>query len=303
MADNSNRTPNGTEPIRTVDKGGVKTQAALIDVGGVGAEKFLSDAAPMPITGPVGAPVKAQDGKHIDVSGLINPGQMLFCSPNPGDVSLSGWNDGLGEAAIDYNILGPDGYPSIRLDPQGNTSAGATPGTSPLTTGVVYKVRLQFPLNRVYSNEFWLRWTSQNNGTNTFTVCDHYNRDGTSAWLGRIWLDNTQDPIVCSYLNSGGTYTQFTTINSFPATHMYDLPGGSLDEAGQWSFVRVWVDFANKKYVGCQINDTYIDLSAQSLFQLASNGARAMHFGVSYAQKTATRRYMHIAKHIGRFYG
>lgn len=302
MSDNSSRTPSGTESIRTVDKGGIKTQAALIDIGGVGAEKLLSAANPMPITGPAGMPVKAQDGKHIDVSGLTSPGQMLFCSPNPGDVSLSGWNDGAGEAAIDYNLLF-DGHPTIRLDPQANTSAGTTPGTSPLTTGVVYKVRLQFPLNRVYSNEFWLRWTSQNNGTNTFTVADHYNRDGTNAWLGRIWLDNTQDPIVCSYLNSGGTYTQFTTVNSFPATHMYDLPNGSLDEAGQWSFVRVWVDFANKKYIGCQINDTYTDLSAQPLFQLASNGARAMHFGVSYAQKTATRRFMHIAKHIGRFYG
>ena len=302
MSDNTLITSSGSEAIRTLDKGGIKTQVASIDVNGSGVEKLLSPNNPMPVAGPSSMPVKIQNDRNIDASGRNNPGQILFCSPNPDDASLSGWNDGIGEAAIDYNLLF-DGHPTIRLDPQGNTASGSTPGTSPLTTGVVYKVRLQFPLAHVYSNEFWLRWSSHNNGSNTFTVADHYNRDGVNAWLGRIWLDNTQDPINCMYLDSAGNYVQFATLNSFPATHMYDPPNGSLDEAGQWTFVRVWVDFTNKKYVGVQVNDNYYDLSAQSIFQLGSTGARAMHFGVSYAQKTSTRRYAHIAKHIGRYYG
>jgi hypothetical protein len=306
MADNALRTPSGSQPIRAVDKGGgVLTQATAIDIGGTGAEALLSNTNPMPVVGPSGMPQKIQDDRNIDASGRNNPGQIIFHGPLRGDTSGTGWNDGVcgvGGASIDNNILF-DNHPTIRLDCQGNTASGSTPGASPLTTGVVYKTRMQFPLAHVYSNEMWLRWSSQNNGTNSFTVLDHYNRNGTNAYLGRIWLDNTLDPISCLYLNSSGTYTQFLTQNSFPATHMYDPANGSLDEVGQWSFVRVWVDFTNQKYVGVQVNDTYVDLSAQSLHALASTGARAMHFGISYAQKTTTRRYMHIAKHTGRYYG
>lgn len=52
MADNSDRTPGSGETIRTEDKGGVKTQVIVIDVGGSGAEQLLGDLlARLPVGG------------------------------------------------------------------------------------------------------------------------------------------------------------------------------------------------------------------------------------------------------------
>lgn len=52
MADNSTRTPGSGEDIRTEDKGGVKTQVILIDVGGTGAEQLIGDLlARLPVGG------------------------------------------------------------------------------------------------------------------------------------------------------------------------------------------------------------------------------------------------------------
>ena len=48
MADNSAQ--GGTDTIRDLDKGGVKTQVFVLDKGGAGAESLVSDANPMPVT-------------------------------------------------------------------------------------------------------------------------------------------------------------------------------------------------------------------------------------------------------------
>ena len=303
MADNANRTPSGSQPIRALDKGGVLTQGTVLDVGGSGAEALLSNVNPMPIIGPWDAPVRVQEDFGFDVSNG-DPGQILFYGPKPGDASLSGWNDGSkpGTASIDYDLTF-DSHPTILLDPQGLSTGNTTPGTSPLqTSGIVYKNRLQFPLNGKYSAECWWRWSSQNNGTNSLTTLDHYNRDGVNFWMSRIWINNTVDPMTVLYLNSAGTYTQVATVNSFPATHMYDPPNGAYDETGQWTFVKLKTDFTTKKYIYAQVNDVLIDLSGIDVYSAASTGARAMHFGVTYTGRNATARYMHIAKLIGRRY-
>jgi len=51
MTDNTQVTNGTGDTYRSVDKGGVKTDAAVIDVGGTGTEKLLSQTNPMPVAG------------------------------------------------------------------------------------------------------------------------------------------------------------------------------------------------------------------------------------------------------------
>src|SRR5882762_3658583 len=56
--------------------------------------------------------------------------------------ALGMWNDGVGGVNRDCDIMFA-GLPSLRLDPQGNTSGGITnPGRTAVTTGVVVKRRI-----------------------------------------------------------------------------------------------------------------------------------------------------------------
>ena len=308
MADNSPRTPGTGEVDRSIEKTGVKTQVVGLDVGGTGPEKILSAAYPIPITGAIGQPIRVQNEMNFDSSSLTNPGTILFVEPRDNEAMLGAWNDGIGSASIDAEIPF-NGRSSVRLEMQGKVAslASGEPGTSPLTTGVVWKRRLQFAVNGIYSVESWLRWTSVNNTSSTYTVMDHYNRDGTNAYLGRIWIDISQNPVQLKYLNAFGatgfTYTQFGTCQIAPATHMYGFDSGRLDKAGQWSFGRLVVDFTNKLYVGFQFNDIWFDLSGITIRTISSVGAQAMHYGLSYAATTSTRpRYMHASYLLGRRY-
>lgn len=301
MADNTQVTPGVGESIRSKDKGAAKTQVIAFDIGGGGVESLLDQRNSMPVMGSPGAPIRVGPPDYgIDSGNYFRTGQVVFSEPQDQSV-LGAWNDGIGSASIDWKVPF-NGQPGIKLDPQGQVASGTNPGTSPITTGVVWKRRFQFALAGIYSAECWIRWSSENNGTNTFSVLDHYNRDGTNAWLGRLWLDNTLNPLSLKIVDSTLSYIQIATCQIFPATHMYDLNGGRYDKGGQWSFARLIVDFAQRKYVGIQFNDVYYDLSAYSLVQLASTGAQAMHFGFSYAQKTSTRRYMHVCGLTGRRY-
>ena len=212
------------------------------------------------------------------------------------------FNDGSGSASLDYDTMF-DNRPTIRLDPQGNTSSGTTPGISPLTTGVVFKRRINDNFSGAFGAETWVRWTSSNNNTNVFTTVSLYNRDGTNAWVSRFWIDTTAgtDSANIFYLNSAGTYTQLgSTIATQSFTqHQWDPVNGSWDRAGTWHYVKLVTNFSTKQYVSIQFDDVVFPLGGQGVFQLASTGAKTMHFSAEFAQKTATRRFINIGPMIG----
>lgn len=262
------------------------------------------------VRGAKGTPLRVQPEPSFDVSNIFNPGVILFEEPcgyphsNPLVPVCGAWNDGAGSASIDWEQPF-NGKPSVRLDPQGNVTGGTTdPTSSPLTSGVVWKRRLQFAdHNGVYSTECWIRWTSTNLSTNCYTVVNCYNRDGTNGHYGRMWIDTTVDPVSLKYLDSTGTYVQIGTCNINVVNHMYELGSGRVDVAGQWSFARLVVDFTNWQYVGFQFNDVYYDLSGIGIRTITSSGARAMHFGVDLVAKNATvPRYINVAELRGRRY-
>jgi hypothetical protein len=50
MADNTTINSGAGDAIRDIDKGGIKTQVMLMDLGGAGAESLLSSTNPLPVT-------------------------------------------------------------------------------------------------------------------------------------------------------------------------------------------------------------------------------------------------------------
>lgn len=74
MADNSTQT--GTDVIRSIDKGGVKTQAFVVDKGGAGAESLVADDNPYPV-------------KDDESGGLLRRILTLLMSPRGYDKSLA----------------------------------------------------------------------------------------------------------------------------------------------------------------------------------------------------------------------
>lgn len=262
------------------------------------------------VRGMQGTPVRVQPEPVFDVSTIFNPGVILFEEPcgypnsNPRVPFMGAWNDGAGSASLDWEVPF-NGKPSVRLDPQGNVTSGTTdPTSSPLTTGVVWKRRLQFADHYgVYGTECWIRWSSTNLSTNNYTVVNCYNRDGTNGHYGRLWIDTTVDPVSLKYLDSTGAYVQAGTCNINVPNHMYELLSARIDQAGQWSFVRLVVNFTLWQYVGFQFNDVWYDLSGIAIRTISSTGARAMHFGVDLVAKNATvPRYINVAELRGRRY-
>lgn len=230
----------------------------------------------------------------------VTGGQILF-QEDFARSPLGMFNDGCGSASIDHDVMF-NGRPTVRLDPQGNISSGTTPSTSPLTTGVVFKRRISDGFSGNFGVECWLRWTSANQTNNVFTTVSLYNRDGTSAWLSRLWIDTTtgSDQATLSYLNNAGTYTILGTISNQSFTqHQWDPVNGSWDRAGVWHYAKVITDFKNKNYVSIQFDDQVFPLPGTGVYQLASTGAKVMHFSIDYSQKTATRRFINVANVVG----
>jgi hypothetical protein len=241
----------------------------------------------------------------------LTESHLLFIE-NASNPSLGMWNDGtvvannVGSGSVSRDNEVPfGGIPSYRLDCQAATTSNSDPGTTAATSGIVFKRRLQYVVRGIYSVECWFRLTSNNvTGTNTFFSMSIYNRDGTNAHHGRIWLDTaTGGAYALKYLNSSGVWTSAATLNINAANHLYDLVNSNVDKAGMWSYWKLRYDFNADKYVDALFNDQYIDLSGQGGYVSASNGAQAMHFSVEWAQKTATRRYMNVAQMIGRRWG
>jgi len=233
--------------------------------------------------------------------------------------SLGMWNDGTvisnnvgaGSTSRDWEV--PFGnLPSIRLDCQGNTTSNSDPSTTVATAGIVFKRRLANLVRGITSVECFFRFTSNNSvGSNAFFSMSHYNRDGTNAHHGRLWLDTTTaGAYVLKYLSSGGVWTACPTTNGVSstlnlslATHLYDLPNSNGDKAGGWLWWRLRYDFNNDQYVDATLNDMYFDLRGLGGFVSASSGAQMLHFSVEYSQKTSTRRFVNIAQLIGRRWG
>lgn len=227
------------------------------------------------------------------------------------------WNDGAGSASRDTEIW-YDGCPMARLDTQGQSSAGATsPGRTAATSGVVFKRRVHDAFSGVFGMELVFRLTSLNITSNTFPCLSVYNRDGVSAWHGRMWLDpggnnavihgRILDGVATPAANGGspltGTNTvwadRLATLQQYAAgSHLYDVSAGSgrMDKSGAVHRAKLVVDLKNKRYVSATLNDWTTDLSDLQLDQTTSSGAAMMHFSFEFCASTATRRYMHIGQ-------
>lgn len=208
----------------------------------------------------------------------------------------------------------------------GTTASGAIPGSNTTqspgrtaaTSGVVAKRRVLDPYTGRFGVECWFRLTSTNNTSNVYPVMSLYNRDGTNAYHGRVWLNpmGNNQPMQGWILDGGATVAAGSgTTASNPGvwrsvttstnqngggSHTYDPVAGGLDRAGAWHHVKLVLDMNLKKYVSLQLDGgPLVDLSAYSMDTTATSGAAMMHFSFEYAASTSTRRFMNIARVIG----
>ena len=257
-------------------------------------------------------------------SGLINPhalsrfnsGKIIFLedfrSPNPGM-----WNDGVGSATRDCDIMF-SGLPSLRLDPQGNVGSGTSPGRTANTGGVVVKRRIHDGFTGNFGVEAWFRMTSKNLTSNTFLSMSLYNRDGTNAYHGRVWLNpnGNNQPMLAQILDGAASNTAYGTDGTQPGvyttvatsvlqngagTHTYDPTTGSLDKAGGWHYIKMVLNMATKQYVSLKIDgQPVVDLSSYQMDTTTSTGFAGMHFSFEMFATTSTSpRFINIAQVIG----
>jgi len=250
------------------------------------------------------APTRASGGQLLYVED--------FCAVQPGL-----WNDGVGWCGIDTDIIF-NGKPTLRLDTGGNSNGGpANPNRTAITSGVVTKRRIHDGYRHKFGMEFWFRFTSLNLTTNTMFSASIYNRNGTQAHHGRVWLDPNGNnvPMHARILDGAATfalsgtngasaavYTDVvTSVNQNGAgTHTYDVPSGRLDRAGGWHWCKLVVDFVAAKYVSIQLDgETAVDLSAYNLDVTDTTGFAGMHHSFEFSASTSTRRYVNIANIIG----
>ena len=194
-------------------------------------------------------------------------------------------------------------------------STAQNPGRTAVTGGVVFKRRFHDSFVDKYGVEVWFRLTSPNNTSNVFPVLSIYNRDGASAFHGRMWLrpqGNNLPLDACILdgaftaagnavpLTGGGAvwrYIDTSTLQNSSGTHLYSPSTGQMDRAGGWHSARLVVDFIAKRYVSLQIDgNPEKDLSAYALDQTTTSGFAGLHASFEYCGSTATQRYMHLAK-------
>lgn len=246
-----------------------------------------------------------------------NSGDILFIEDfrTP---SIGFWNDALGSATRDTDItLG--GLPSLRLDPQGQANAGMTnPGRTAVTAGVVAKRRIHDNFTGNIGMEAWFRFTSKNLTSNTYFSMSIYNRDGTNAYHGRVWLNpnGNNQPMLAQILDGaatavgGGTnpsaaatYTTVATsvLQNGAGTHTFDPTTGSLDKVGGWHYIKLVVNMAAKRYVSLKLDSQpVVDLSSYQMDTTTSSGFAGMHFSFEMAATTATApRWINVAQVIG----
>ncbi len=239
------------------------------------------------------------------------PGRLFhenFLSPKFGMT-----NDGAAGSLVyrDTEIMFA-GYPSIRLDTNGTSTAQSNPGTGPVdTAGIIFKERLSTNIpnlgglsgvSGIYAWEGWVRFTSNNLATNTIPSISIYLRDGTNINVGTIWFDTTTlfafNKMQLQYLNSGGTYTVLGSQNVGWGTVSYDLGMGVPDEEGVWNYWYLAIDFGNGVYKSFQFNDIdYTSTINNAPIRAAPDTASLgnLHFSLQFASKTSTRRYINYA--------
>jgi hypothetical protein len=224
------------------------------------------------------------------------------------------WNDGVGSASRDCNIMF-NGRPTLKLDPQGQVASGATnPGRTAATSGVVVKRRIHDGFRHKFGIEFWFRMSSTNLTAGTaFFSASIYNRDGTNAWHSRVYFNpnGNNQPMLAQILDGAATaaasgtpvYTTVATsvLQNGAGSHTYNPAGGGLDRAGGWHWCKLVADFTTKKYVSLQFDgETVVDLSAYSMDQTATTGFAGMHHSFEFSASTSTRpRYVHLANLVG----
>jgi len=192
-------------------------------------------------------------------------------------------------------------YPTARLDPQLNILGAINPGVAgPNVNGVVFKSRIKDNFSGSWSLEFWIRFTSSNiiaNG-NSVTSCSIYNRDGTSFFGGRFWLDTSSagGSIALKYLSSTGVWTLFDTWPQNTQFHGYMPDVGIFDKVGEWHYVKAVVDLKNKLYTSFQFNDRLTTFaSGTSVLQSTDTGPNDLHFSIEYGSNSAVRRWINVA--------
>jgi hypothetical protein len=228
------------------------------------------------------------------------------------------WNDGVGSASRDCDIQF-NGRPTLRLDPQGQTNGSATnPGRTAITTGVVVKRRIHDGFRHKYGLEVWFRLSSLNLTSNALPSLSIYNRDGTNAYHGRVWLNPNGNnvPMIAQILDGdatnaasgttpsgAATYTTVSTsvLQNGGGSHTFEPKSGRLDRAGGWHWVKLVVDFVTKKYVSVQIDgEALVDLSAYSMDTTTSTGFAGMHHSFEFSASTSTSpRFVNIANMVG----
>lgn len=188
------------------------------------------------------------------------------------------------------------------------------PARTAITTGVVAKRRIHDSFVDTFGVDVWFRLTSTNNTSGAFPSLSLYNRDGTSAWHGRLWFkpQGNNLPLDACILDgaataaanvdplngAGAIYRKVdeSTIQNSSGSHLYEPSTGRMDQAGGWHWGRLVVNFATKRYVSCQIDgNAPVDLSAYSLDKTTSSGFAGWHSSFEYSAATTTRRFMHIA--------
>lgn len=204
--------------------------------------------------------------------------------------------------------------------PGSNTTA--SPGRTAATSGVVAKRRIIDPFTGRFGVEAWWRLTSQNLNTasTVFPVMALYNRNGSQAFHGRVWLAPMGNNVPMQAWILDGAATQAANpgsplSSSVPGvwrsvvasasqygagSHTYDPVNGALDRAGSWHHCKLVVDLKNGKYVSVQLDgQPAVDLSAYSLDVTTTTAAAMMHFSCEFAATTSTRRFLNVARVIG----
>lgn len=235
-----------------------------------------------------------------------------FCGIQPGL-----WNDGVGWTGRDFDVMF-NGKPSLRLDTGAQVNgAPANPGRTAITTGVITKRRIHDGYRHRFGVEFWFRLTSLNLTSNALFSVSIYNRNGTQAHHGRVWLDpnGNNQPMVARILDGAATNTLSGTSGSGAAvyaavstsvlqngggSHTYDPATGRMDRAGGWHWCKLVVDFSTLKYVSIQLDgEAAVDLSAYNLDVTDTTGFAGMHHSFEFSASTSTRRFVNIANVIG----
>lgn len=192
---------------------------------------------------------------------------------------------------------------------------------SPLTSGVVFKRRIDDQFTGTFGWSVWLRPTSKSSATSFTSVVavSLYNRDGASAWLSRVMIQTavgmttaagwSNDNQILWYVTgvsnsaNGFMWVPFAILTTCAFNqHSWDPVSGTWDTAGGWHYVKIVTDFAAATYESIQFDGVrYTSMAGQPIYQIVGDsGAKLMHFSVEHAlAQSAARRFWNMAHGVG----